>query len=166
MINNIIFNGHVNTNGAHLVGYLYMDPIFLQQLHSFKRSNTDIAKSHPEYTYNKSIIDNSLTFEKIIACLYQITKSNQNMFEQIDYKSTFSVSGTYKGMSFVLYDYKGDKCIHIGGTKLLDVRGLVNEMLYLVQQTKPKKFKTICTYSDSPCIYEYPPSKTTNCLIF
>ena len=82
--------------------------------------------------------------------------SKQKIFEQgDDYKVTFEALGTYKGHAFALYDYKGDKCVHIGGTKHLDTKGLVKELLKMISNTEPKKFKAKCKYTDPETVYKY-----------
>ena len=61
---------------------------------------------------------------------------------------------TYKNEPFTLYDWKGDKCVHIGGTETLDVEGLKTELIELIKKTEPKPYTTICYYDGKKYSYK------------
>lgn len=130
----LVFDSDVNIIGTHLIKYLYMDPFLYQMC---EKMSTD--KFSVTYNYDPATIDSSLSFEKIVACLYEM--SGQPIFQQgDDYKMIFCVNGTYDGEPFTLYDWKGDRSVHIGGSDRLNVDGLIKELLVRIMITTPKKF--------------------------
>lgn len=130
----LVFDNDAELNGTHLIKYLYMDP-FLYQI--CEKMST--GKFSAIYNYNPATIDASLSFEKIVACLYEM--SGQPIFQQgDDYKMIFCVNGTFDGEPFSLYDWKGDRSVHIGGRDTLNADGLIKELLRLIMITTPKKF--------------------------
>jgi len=132
----LVFDNDANINGTHLIKYLYMDPYLYKMC--IKMSTNKFSMT---YDYNPTTIDASLSFEKIVACLYEM--SGQDIFQQgDDYKMIFCVNGTYDGEPFTLYDWKGDRSVHIGGRDTLNADGLIKELLRLIMITVPKKFRT------------------------
>ena len=105
-------------------------------------------------TSYQGMLSTKLPFERSVALIYEI--SGQKIFENGDgYKLTFHVFGKYKGQVFTLYDYKGDKDIHIGGFEELDVDGLNDELIKIMEKgnINPKKFKAVCKYTEEE--YEF-----------
>ena len=41
---------------------------------------------------------------------------------------------------FTIYDYKADKCIHVGGNKSLDIKNLINDLNKLLKNTEPLEY--------------------------
>jgi len=138
---NIIFdaNAPMTSNGGGLRGYLFVHPPHFDE------------EDARRYGYTGA--DPSWTFENVLARLNRI--ANQVIFDDGNFdKSSFTANGTYKGEFFNLYDYKGDKSIHVGGGDKLDVQGLVSELKVLINKAEPKPFNCICSYTHRK--YSYP----------
>lgn len=65
-------------------------------------------------------------FEDIVNAIAKLGKDyGQCVFAMADGdKSSFCLIGTFFGEPFTLYDWKNDRCVHIGGTARLDVERL------------------------------------------
>lgn len=121
----------VRRGGGHLRGYLFSE--------------------YPED--EASHLLENWKFEEIIARLYTLGKrSGQSIFGG-EYRSTFEITGTYKTIPFCLYDWCGDRGIHIGGSDELDVTGLIEELVKVIEMTEPTPFRAKSPYSDE--IYSY-----------
>jgi hypothetical protein len=134
------FDSTVDRGWTHGLGYLYVNDSSL----SFVKKYSNIDKF--EYDGDKSF-DQSWTFERVVACLYNL--SNQKIFKQGDkYKLSFEVVGSYDGKPFTLYDYKASYCVHIGGNDDLNVPELKKELIQLIKNTKPKPFTARIHYDN------------------
>lgn len=144
MESNLIFDKDANINGTHFLGYFYIDKKSINYMLQFDSS---------KYKYDPDSFNRSWTFENIVARIHNL--SDQDIFNQGDEdKLSFELLGTYKKQPFTLYDWKGDKCVHIGGNDDLDVNGLKTELLELVKNAKPKSFITNCFYNGSQYSYK------------
>lgn len=129
---NVMFDGNaqMSASWSSLRGYLFAD-------------SRSLGKSDKQHYVE---CDPTWAFENVLARLNSI--SNQVIFDDGNFdKSSFTVKGTYKGEFFDLYDYKGDKCIHVGGSQQLDVVGLVAELKELISKAEPKPFTCVCSYT-------------------
>jgi hypothetical protein len=126
---------------SSLRGYLFVDP-----------SNNMKGLAPVRYA-DADAHDSTWTFESVLARLNNI--ANQVIFDDGNFdKSSFEIKGTYQGQFFDLYDYKGDKCIHIGGGPNLDVNALLADLKKLLKAAVPKPFKCRCSYTHE--CYHYP----------
>jgi hypothetical protein len=139
---NIIFDANaVMGMESSLRGYLFVDPSSYDEMDAGR------------YVYDSNAFDATWTFEMVLARLNSI--ANQIIFDDGNFdKSSFKVNGTFKGQFFDLYDYKGDRCVHIGGGADLDVNGLIAELSGLVKEAQPKPFTSRCSYTYQK--YRYP----------
>ncbi len=136
---NVIFDADASmgAGGSHLRGYLFAD------------AETLYGEEQKRYAGH----DATWTFENVLARLNRI--ANQVIFDDGNFdKSSFTVISSYKGEYFNLYDYKGDKAVHIGGSSNLDLAGLVAELKVLINAAEPKPFDCVCSYSYQR--YTYP----------
>jgi hypothetical protein len=144
---NVIFDAtaEMEKGGSSLSGYVFVDPVELDHV--------DLVR----YSYDAEAYsgdDSSMwTFESVLARLNSI--ANQVIFDDGNFhKSCFEIMGTYKGQFFRLYDYREDRCIHIGGGPELDVDGLIAELNELIKAAVPKPF--MCRSSYMCATYSYP----------
>ncbi|QKF94105.1 hypothetical protein QKU48_gp0647 [Fadolivirus algeromassiliense] len=139
MESDIKFTSDINLDGTHFLGYLYVNESYLNMF-SYKSNGESILlfDSMSQYKYDPASFEH-ISFEELVARLNNL--SDQNIFSQGDgYKLSFELLGTYKNKPFTLYDYKGDNCVHIGGNDCLDVGGLKNELIKLINTTNPKDY--------------------------
>lgn len=100
-----------------LVDYLYISPFmmkFLRDYESFPIMGTKTTRKDMEiFIYTNNIL--SQDFPALISLLSKITRQKGTL-ENVDGgdKLTFQFVGIFCGIPFTLYDYKGDKSIHIG----------------------------------------------------
>lgn len=144
------FDPTINTDGTYMLGYLF---VCEEELPSVKKYGKLYKHKYDARIYNNS---NIFWFEQVVGRLYNV--SGQEIFEQGDeYKLSFEVIGSYNGKPFTLYDWKGDKCVHIGGKDDLDVIGLRKELSTLLKNTKEKPFTAKLHYDHCiGCSYSYP----------
>lgn len=144
MESNLTFDKKNDIDGTHFLAYLYVN----------KKSRDCILQyDYSKYKYDRSSFPRSWTFQNIIGRINNL--SNQNIFGQSDEeKLSFSLDGTYKNEPFNLYDWKGDKCVHIGGNDKLDVEGLRTELIELIKKTEPKSYTAICYYDGRKYSYK------------
>lgn len=64
------------------------------------------------------------------------------------YKTSVEFSGTFKGQPFTLYDYKGDRSLHVGGTSALDVAGLLAALRVGLGMVVPSPYSATERYDD------------------
>lgn len=74
----------------------------------------------------RGYLDAPYEFEELVDRLVAISDQRPDSPHE---KTTVHFSGTFAGHVFTLYDYKGDRAIHIGGTRHLDVDGLRADLL-------------------------------------
>lgn len=94
------------------------------------------------------MLHNYYTFEAAVARLYQL--AGYNIFEKTDgEKSSFGITGQFNGKIFTLYDYKGDRRIHIGGYPDLDadIYSLQKLLLEMMANITPKNFEATSPYT-------------------
>lgn len=150
----INFNLDGSSVGTSLRGYLYAPNFYklLTQIYPDREFNDT---KFPFYNFDTNLKILQLTFEEIVARLYNL--SNQEIFQQGDgYKLSFEVFGTYKGEIFTLYDYKGEFDIHIGGSENLDINGLRKELDDMIMQSKSKPYNAKTHYDNNIVEYHYP----------
>jgi hypothetical protein len=143
---NVIFDANAEMgNMCGLRGYLFVDALSLD--------DADLDR-YPYDTEAYSGEDaSSWTFESVLARLNSI--ANQVIFDDGNFdKSCFEINGTYKGQFFRLYDYREDRCVHIGGGPELDVDGLIAELNELIKAAVPKPFTCRSSYRNAR--YSYP----------
>ena len=88
-----------------------------------------------------------MPFQETVARL--ITLSGQDPTTQTDeYKTSVEFNGSYNGAMFTLYDYKGDREIHIGGTDALDVAGLRAELDAQLLDAEPTNYVATERYDE------------------
>jgi hypothetical protein len=142
-MSDLVFDAEAKTDegGSCLQGYVYLHP-------------SEITPYTPgSCYYDDTVYDKTWTFERILAGINAI--ANQVIFDDGNFdKSSFTAEGTYKGKYFSLYDYKGDRSIHVGGGNELDVKGLVDELNKLIKLAEPKPFSCRCSYTNAK--YRYP----------
>lgn len=138
---NIEFNNDLDISETSLVGYLYPNELLKSDF--YKKLKYKI----PQNEYDETLKICTLSFEEVIARLYNLT--NIDIFNEGDsYKSSFQIIGKYKNRIFTLYDYKEDMCIHIGGQENLELDGLRKELDLMIMSNEPKPFTTKCHYSE------------------
>jgi hypothetical protein len=124
----------------------------------FNKDQVCIGTSFADY------LETPYSYHEAVARLYALV--NYNIFQETDqYKSSFGITGTYKGDVFTLYDYKCDEAIHIGchGACLipelsnieLDIKSFKKDLLEVMKETKPNTAKY---YYDeyAGTVYSYP----------
>jgi len=85
------------------------------------------------------------SFEETVARI--LTASGQPIFDQRDCcKQSFEAMGKFKGGVFTLYDYKGDKCIHIGGRGSLKVQELKDALQQVLAHANPTPYEAQIHY--------------------
>jgi hypothetical protein len=95
------------------------------------------------------------TFEEAVARLYRLAK--YNIFEHGDgYKSSFGISGTYRGKPFGIRDHKEDGEIYIDfDSNDFDFYDFEDDLLRRMQKVKPKPYRARFNY-DTMDRYSYP----------
>lgn len=103
----------------------------------FKRKNKN------DNTLFLGMLDHKYTFEEAVARLYSMAGYNIFRSRKTD-KYSFKIYGIFNRKVFVLYDYNGDKLIHIAGYPELvyDMEPLHINLLRMMDLAKPKKFKS------------------------
>jgi hypothetical protein len=146
---NVIFDaGAKMGNMSGLRGYVFVDPLALDDVDLDRYSYDAEAYSGDDAS--------TWTFESVLARLNSI--ANQVIFDDGNFdKSCFEINGTYRGQFFNLYDYKEDRCIHIGGGPELDVKDLITELNELIKAAVPKPFMCRSSYTNAK--YSYPQIK-------
>lgn len=97
----------------------------------------------------RGYFESDYSFEETVARL--ITLSRQNAAEAGDgYKVSVAFSGTFDGWVFTLYDWKGGRQLHIGGTARLDVDRLSAELRRLLRTVQPTDYEATSNYDDVP----------------
>jgi len=85
------------------------------------------------------------TFEETVARL--VALSGQSPADRSDgYKTSVEFVGHFKGQVFTLYDYKGDRSLHVGGTSALDVDGLRQALIVELATIAPVAYSAIEYY--------------------
>jgi hypothetical protein len=128
----INFNQNYNINGTHHIGCFYVPSNKYEQ---YKRA---ISSYYPNlWRYNQ------MTFEGIVGRLYHV--ANYDIFEKTNrdtWKTSFQIVGMYKGKIFTLYDYEGDRMIHIGGHHgEINVENFTKDLIQLINATKPLSYE-------------------------
>ena len=77
-------------------------------------------------------------FEETVARL--ASASGQPAATSDGYKTSVEFTGTFKGHSFALYDYKEDRAIHIGGGDQLNLAGLVDALNTQLASVEPTPY--------------------------
>jgi hypothetical protein len=133
-MNQLLFKNNTNISGTYLKGFLYSS--FDESWHNLPSGQ---LLSH-------------LTFEEVLARIVTIgVANNQNIFVDCD-KSTFELTGSYRGKIFTLYDYKANRGVNIGG-KDLDVEALILDLSKLILATNPTKFSATSGYTGETYSY-------------
>lgn len=101
-----------------------------------------------------SYLEIPFSFEEAVARLYHLVE--YNIFDVVDYKSSFEITGKFGDQIFTLYDYKEDMQIHIGGADELDVESLKETLLKLMTGTNPKPYRAKTSYN-AHIEYGFPP---------
>lgn len=84
-------------------------------------------------------------FEETVARI--LTASGQPIFDQVDCcKESFQATGTFKGRVFTLYDYKGDRRIHIGGRAGLKAQELKEILRQALASSDPAPYEARIRY--------------------
>jgi hypothetical protein len=75
-------------------------------------------------------------------------------------KVSVEFTGAYRGQPFILYDYKGDRSIHIGGGHELTapVRGLVNQLTEILSLVEPTPYQVAERYDEKKS-HSWPPAE-------
>ena len=133
MFEELFFTTNIDLGNTFLRGYLYVP-----------RGETRTIQG---VTYSNKY-DKYVTYNEVVRALDKMGNLvNQNIYQlgdcecdddnecECEGKSTFNLLGTYKRKLFVLYDWKKDGAIHIGGSGDLDLDELIvllNEAILLV----------------------------------
>jgi hypothetical protein len=139
----IQWDNNIDTTNLRSIGLLYVEPSIRSWMNDYyKISNNDL----PIY---------SLSYEEIVARLYNI--SNQDIFNNVNFKLSFIVHGTFNDIPFILYDYKGLKLINIASTKELIYDDFINVLSDSIIKAKPKRYVAKIRYSIlNGSTYKYP----------
>ena len=85
------------------------------------------------------------SFEEAVARI--LTASGQPIFDQVDCcKASFQATGVFKGKVFTLYDYKGDRRIHIGGRASLKAQELKDILRQALVSANPAPYEARICY--------------------
>ena len=96
-------------------------------------------------------------FEEAVARILAV--SHQRIFEQTDrYKMSFEARGKFEGSVFTLYDYKGDRRVHIGGPANLQVEDLKEALRVVLADAAPVPYEAHIHYSQGET-YRWPPER-------
>lgn len=134
MENHMEFTVEIDTHGTHFLSYLF------DEIDEFNR---EMIFEQYKFIYSDK---HKKIFEENLAKLISI--SNQKIFEDNDDKSIFCLTGKYRCKPFTIYDYKGDRCFHIGGNDDLDVLGLKSELIKLIKNAAPTHFNMKSPYTN------------------
>lgn len=97
-------------------------------------------------------------FEETVARILAV--SHQPIFDQTDRcKMSFEARGKFEGSVFTLYDYKGDRRIHVGGPADLKVEDLKKALRQVLADPTPVPYEARIHYSQGET-YQWPPQLT------
>ena len=92
----------------------------------------------------------SWEYEETVARL--VAASEQGVNPVDDYKTSVTFSGTFRGDPFRLYDWKGDRLLHVGGSRRFNLRGFQDALTRVLAAVEPspyaahEKFDRLRTY--------------------
>lgn len=88
----------------------------------------------------RGMFDSPWSFEETVARLYAASGQVPQSCDGGD-KTTVEFVGDFLGAPFTVYDYKGDRQLHIGGREKLDVIGLQTALAHALAGVEPKTYR-------------------------
>ena len=89
------------------------------------------------------------SFEETVARLITLSGQAPETMNTDAYKVSVEFTGTFNGHTFTLYDYKGDRALHIGGRDGLPVKALILWLTEALQGVQPTDYTATEHYDDS-----------------